>query len=81
MHLSGQTIERPENDDIEAAPGTVGHHGLQLSSIGFAPRIVIFIFTHDGPALLFAKLSQLIGLVGGLLAFVLCGDHVCKGRP
>jgi hypothetical protein len=68
--LSRQSVERPEDDDIEAPLGRIGHHGLKLNPIGFAARIVIFVFTNDAPALSFAKFSQLIGLVGGLLTFV-----------
>jgi hypothetical protein len=68
--LSSQPVKRPENEDIEAPLGSIGHHGLKLSPIGLAARIVVFVLADDGPALSLAKFSELGGLVGGFLTFV-----------
>ena len=68
--LASQSVERPENEDIEAALGGVSYHGLKLSAIGFAAGIVVFVFAYDHPVLSVAKLPKLVGLVGGLLTFV-----------
>jgi hypothetical protein len=68
--LSRQPVECPKHYNIKAPFGGVGHHGLKLSPIGFAARIVIFVLNND-PALGLAKFFQLVGLVSGLLTFVL----------
>lgn len=79
--LAAETVQGPEQEDVELALRGIHHQGLKLGALGFAAGFMVLVLAHNDPALRGAELAQLTKLVSGFLALVLGGDAAIESSP
>jgi hypothetical protein len=74
--LPAETVERPKQENVEAALGGFLPHPQESGAVGLRARFLVHVFGHDLPALCFAELPKLAALIIDFLSFALSGGVV-----
>ena len=61
--LTAETVESPEQHQIEPTFGSIGEHALELGTIRRRARLLVHVVIEDLPALFRGKLVKLLELV------------------
>jgi hypothetical protein len=74
--LTGEAVERPEEEYVKPALCGVPPHLLKTGAVRLCARFFVGVFGDNFPALRFAELAQLAALVIHLLPFALAGGVI-----
>src|SRR5438309_10703700 len=80
--FAGESVQGPEQDEIEPAPGCILEQLLELWSVCSLAGRSIHVLVLDGPLRAFAEIPQLVKLILGVLASVVLRDSSvqCKSH-